>query len=428
MIKIRCGSCGQAIGVPEKFAGKHVLCPKCKAGIDVPQAPEGGGTEQPNLIRFRCPRCNQKIGLSPEYAGKQVRCAKCRNILRVPDGLSSLKPPPVSQMPSPPTDDFDPLDDLPDFNESLQPKRSDALTEAPLRLSPLEKPSKRGEFADTTRGFPTTAGATGGDSHSKAGSTGLLIDNTLIALLTSVIFVVLGGMVWGLIAKYAGMELGLMAWGIGVLAGLGIYLFTASRGTLLGVAAALIALFGVLSGKYFVAKWHFMPQFTAELEKHKVSGFIDFNSIKLTDEKIKQIMAEPSIMFGLVAMRLADDGKITKEDADYYIMGKFNKKFSQKGQEDSNEASRQEKETRHKEVETKVYKCLAEWNEQKKADVVRTQYPKMMREFADVFAKSPVMNIVGFAVAYVAAFSFFDLIWFPLAMVTAYKFGTGESS
>jgi hypothetical protein len=51
-----------------------------------------------------------------------------------------------------------------------------------------------------------------------------------------------------------------------------------------------------------------------------------------------------------------------------------------------------------------------------------------MKEVADVFVKSPIMNVVGFAVAYIAAFSLFDLLWFPIAMVTAYKFGTGENS
>lgn len=425
MIKIRCGSCGQVIGAPEKFAGKRVLCPKCKAGINVPQIPEGGGA---NLIRFHCPHCNQKIGLPPQYAGKQVRCAKCKNPLRVPNGSPPPKPPPVSQKPGTPADDFNPLADLPDFNEPLQPKQAGAPMEPPLQLSPLDEPSKGDKFTDMAGRIPATAaGAISGDSHSKAGS-GLHIDNTFIALLASVIFVILGGMVWGLIAKYTNMELGLVAWAIGVLAGLGIYLFTASRGVLLGIAAALIALFGILSGKYFVAKWHFMPQLMAELKNKGISSFVDANNIKMTDENVKQIMAEPGYMFGLVAMQLADDGKITHEDADYHTMRKFNKAFGQKGQGQPDEAASQEKQARQKEVETQVYKCLAEWSEQKKADVVRAQYPKIMKKFADVFAKSRVMNVVGFAVAYISAFSLFDLLWFPVAMVTAYKFGTGENS
>jgi hypothetical protein len=52
----------------------------------------------------------------------------------------------------------------------------------------------------------------------------------------------------------------------------------------------------------------------------------------------------------------------------------------------------------------------------------------MMKEFADVLAKNKVVKMVGFIIAYIATFSLFDLVLFPIAMVTAYKFGTGESS
>jgi len=52
----------------------------------------------------------------------------------------------------------------------------------------------------------------------------------------------------------------------------------------------------------------------------------------------------------------------------------------------------------------------------------------MMKEFADILAQTPIVNVVGFIIAYIATFSLFDLVLFPIAMVTAYKFGTGESS
>lgn len=36
MIKFRCGTCKQKIGVPEEFAGHKVKCPKCEAPLQVP--------------------------------------------------------------------------------------------------------------------------------------------------------------------------------------------------------------------------------------------------------------------------------------------------------------------------------------------------------------------------------------------------------
>jgi hypothetical protein len=341
--------------------------------------------------------------------------------MQVPAGSSAPKPSPVSQKPGPPIDDFNPFADLPDSNELPRQNRDAELLEMPLQPKPVDDSPKDSEFTNMARGISTTSES----------SAGFHIDNTLVALLASIIFVIFGGMLWGLVAKYAHMELGLIAWAIGILAGLGVSLFTTSRGTLLGLALAFIALFGILCGKYFVAKWHNMPMLMAALEKKGISSFVDPNNVKLPEETVRKIMTEPGYMFGLVAMQLADDGKIPAEDAEHYVTRNFTRIYSkdkQGGDMVLDEAAQQKKELRLKEVEKKVYKCLAEWDDQKKADVVRVQYPKMMKKLAAVFEKSGFMNVVGFAVAYVSAFSFFDLIWFPLAMVTAYKFGTGENS
>jgi hypothetical protein len=420
MIKVKCGSCNQTLGIPEKFAGKRILCPKCKASINVPPASKSS-TKQKNIIKFRCPKCGQKIGLPPQYAGKKVQCAKCKNPLRVPAGSSQLKPSPPAQKESPQTDDFNPFADLPDANELLQPKPP---AEAPLRLQPLNEPSKQGKLGDMAMSISSDGNAYGASNS----ASGFQIDNNLVALAAGVVFVILGGMAWGLVAKYAHMELGILAWLIGVLAGLGVYWFTTSRGILLGIAVALIALFGILCGKYFIAKWYFMPQFREAMKKQKASDFIDPKKFELSNEQIRKIMAEPGQIFGLVAMQLADDGEITKEDAEYFIMRKFKEAFKPMEQDTIDQTEQQKKELRQKEVEAMVYKCLAEWSEEKKEEVIKVQYPEMMKKFTDVFAKSKVMDVIGFAVAYIAAFSLFDLIWFPCAMVTAYKFGTGENS
>lgn len=85
MIRFTCSSCGREIGAPERYAGKRVRCPKCKAPTRVAGSDTRTSTDRPVLIKFRCPNCNQKIAVSLDYAGKRVRCAKCRNPLRVPD-------------------------------------------------------------------------------------------------------------------------------------------------------------------------------------------------------------------------------------------------------------------------------------------------------------------------------------------------------
>jgi hypothetical protein len=89
MIRCKCGHCGYEIKTYDKFAGKRVLCPKCKEAVQIPPG-EGGASPKPAaVIKFRCPNCDQKIGVPPEYGGKVVRCAKCKHRLRVPQAAGA---------------------------------------------------------------------------------------------------------------------------------------------------------------------------------------------------------------------------------------------------------------------------------------------------------------------------------------------------
>jgi len=85
MILFKCSNCGYRKEVSEKYAGRRVRCPRCKAEGRVGSAGPAGVSNRA-IIKFRCPTCNKKIGLGAEYAGKQVRCAACRNTLIVPPG------------------------------------------------------------------------------------------------------------------------------------------------------------------------------------------------------------------------------------------------------------------------------------------------------------------------------------------------------
>ncbi len=223
MIKIRCGKCGQSIGAPDNFVGKTVSCPKCKAGIQIPQAVNQEGAEKPSIIKFRCPNCNQKIGLPAEYAGKHVRCAKCKNPMLVPPAMPAPKPPPAKDKVAGPSagadDGFKPFNDLPDLDGLLESEKDAPVVEPPLRLTPVNEPAQQGALDSIAGRISSPAIESTG---ARGNSMPLKIDNTLIALLASIVFVIVGGMLWGLLAKYTNREFGLVAWGIGVLAGMGI--------------------------------------------------------------------------------------------------------------------------------------------------------------------------------------------------------------
>ena len=61
----------------------------------------------------------------------------------------------------------------------------------------------------------------------------------------------MGGVVWGLIVKISDYEVGIVAWGIGFLAGTAVVLAArGAKGQSLQVIAVVCALVGVLLGKY----------------------------------------------------------------------------------------------------------------------------------------------------------------------------------
>jgi hypothetical protein len=62
---------------------------------------------------------------------------------------------------------------------------------------------------------------------------------------------VVGGVAWGLIVKWSEYEIGIVAWGIGFLAGAAVVAATrGGKGPVLQVVAVVSALLGILLGKY----------------------------------------------------------------------------------------------------------------------------------------------------------------------------------
>ncbi len=73
-----------------------------------------------------------------------------------------------------------------------------------------------------------------------------------LALVGGLVGAIVGGIVWGYLLKTTKTELGIVAIGVGVLAGFGVTLLArGKRGRAFQVIAALAALVGILWGKYF---------------------------------------------------------------------------------------------------------------------------------------------------------------------------------
>jgi len=77
-----------------------------------------------------------------------------------------------------------------------------------------------------------------------------------MAVLAGLVAAVAGGVAWGLIVRWSGYEVGFVAWGIGFLVGSAVALGArGSRGVPYQAAAVVLALVGIVLGKYLGFVW-----------------------------------------------------------------------------------------------------------------------------------------------------------------------------
>ena len=77
-------------------------------------------------------------------------------------------------------------------------------------------------------------------------------DRTPLALAAGLVAALLGGLIWAAIVLVTDYEVGWVAWGIGALVGFAMAAVTRTRGRAIGLAAAALALVGLIAGKGFV--------------------------------------------------------------------------------------------------------------------------------------------------------------------------------
>ena len=76
------------------------------------------------------------------------------------------------------------------------------------------------------------------------------------AALAGLIAAIVGGVVWGLIVRWSGYEIGIAAWGIGFVVGTAVAIGARGvRGLPYQVLAVVLALAGIVLGKYLSFAW-----------------------------------------------------------------------------------------------------------------------------------------------------------------------------
>ncbi len=243
---IRCAHCGAKMRIPAAAAGRGIRCPRCQQQFRVPAAQP---TEPPpDRIEVACAACGARLRVPSRAAGKRIRCPRCGQ------GVTVAAPA------APPGGTDDPLSELDDkaleaIEQSGRPVTPPATPTTQVRPCPhCGSPVVAGVrlCAHCGRDVERTSRAAAGAALGTLGAVGKRAGTILLGTLLSVVGATIGAVIWALVAYRFNYELGWIAWGLGVLAGLGMYVGHRDYSPLAGFVAAGIALVGILVAKVII--------------------------------------------------------------------------------------------------------------------------------------------------------------------------------
>lgn len=244
------------------------------------------------MIKFRCSICDKKIGVPDEYAGKQVACPECSQPAVVPE----LAAPDEPVLGAPPDDGIW-SDDVLAASSPSASATAQVTADAP---GPVTCPSC-GAALDAGDALcrqcgqslqPAVAVTAARPGMSRFG----------LAVAGSCAGAVLGGFVWALIVRFTGYEIGWVAWGVGVLAGLGAATLTPERSVRLAVVAGAMAALGLIVGKLFIFAW-ITP---ADVLEDPVGQAIE-------EQIVAAALADPAAAFYVICNDLVNRGELDEQ-------------------------------------------------------------------------------------------------------------------
>lgn len=250
-------------------------------------------------FKVTCPHCNSQMRIKkPELVGRKVSCPKCESDFRIEEPVEEVNDPfagiedkpsaqsksssrtkaarkPKSKKPKPTPveddddwmselepstksssqDDEDWLDDLDEFNQPAKSSRRSQASAPPVSGRPTKKKKPRPAPEDEEsrprkrKKKKRTQNSAEFDEFA-SGPVGWLIGGSIAGLV--------GALLWGGIIYFTEYEIGILAWGIGGLVGLGVALPAGDNAdTLSGITAAFISIVCIFAGKMFAA-WLFL--------------------------------------------------------------------------------------------------------------------------------------------------------------------------
>jgi DNA-directed RNA polymerase subunit RPC12/RpoP len=433
MIKFHCPHCDQKIGLPQQYAGKQVRCAKCRQTILVPAAGEQADTTDRGVIRFECSGCGQKLKVSQKYAGRQFKCPKCSAMIVVPQltdvtaqGASSTGSTVADELfdSRPGEGDFiaelEALDEAPPAQQESSPQfqLSSEGASGSIRCSSCGAIHSAGRKFCTLCGQSLTTGVSNGPGQARDEAEAAEVSgkgNIVLAILVSIVFAVIGGIIWCIAAKLIGTGwMSFMAVVVCCLAGAGFYLCTQSRSVGVGILAGMIGFVGILNGKTLIAKYVVLPQMKKFVTESAGQFSEPFGDDAMKDKFYEEKIKDDDLMFAMATMQLAEDGYIEEELVDEILASRLAHKKDL------------EKSEQVRQAEQKINEALNSWGKKKRMEVAEAQYSKVSSKHVNLFMESGVGKTAGFIGAWLLSLSCQDFVWFPLGVFCAYKVARGE--
>jgi len=323
--------------------------------------------------------CGTKLRVSAASVGKKAKCPKCQAVVTI----YAPKSPPPTPSPSPPAAGGSDL--LGDLAQYEQQSASVPPLPAAAACSNCGAPIAANARVCTACGFDlkkgrllTTAASSESVAKEKAVALAKSAGTFLLGSILSLVGALLGGGVWFLVAWYLNAEVGYVAWGIGLVAGVGMMIGCKEPSMKAGVVAAAMSAVGILAAKaaIFFAVIYIV-----------VTG----NSNNIDAQR------------GFVTVQMAEEI------------------LDEKGVTDDAQRDKQWEAT-YAEAEGRVEKMTDEQVRQK-----WTEYREAIKQAkAEQPPGEPEVGGGGaiFKAFVATQFSLFDLLWFFLALGTAYKIGS----
>lgn len=271
-VEAQCTSCQARLRVPAAVVGKKARCPKCGVTFVVDAAPVGvveppGTPPQPagaDVTRFPCSQCQTTLKAPALAAGKKVRCKACGAVTVVPSA-------------STPSDAAGA--DGEDLFAGLGAGTA-ASAPAPAAFRPCvacgaaapsvsAKCPTCGADPITGQGARGSGASMAGAAAGALGGVGKLLGGTFVAgFAASAVCAVVGAGVWFGIAYATNYEIGWIAWGIGLIVGAGMYAGNRQADSTAGAVAALLAVASIVGAKVLLFYVVFQPYFEVTNSVH----------------------------------------------------------------------------------------------------------------------------------------------------------------